>query len=341
MLYAPKTSLNKTYKLFRAINYFTIKLIYNQNLSPVIAYDYLIIDYIIVINITVLLLRKVYADRDMYHKTSNLMTLSINGQIEKFTSILFSKKHEASEAASRKIENKILVGTHHKTGTVWMKNIFSQSCNKLKLKFYNGKLEQSPSDFDVLLQEHSQFDLDKLNAEYKGLHVIRDPRDIIISGCFYHQKAHEKWLHVPQDKFGGLTYQEKIKSYETLDDQILFEMENSSLWNIQAITNWNYNNPAFFEAKYENLIADVDLLLFHQIFTFLGFPGQSIPEILKIAYKNSIFSGNLRKTLHVRAAKEKQWEKYFKPKHKAKFLNLYGDVLIKLGYENNHDWANS
>lgn len=269
------------------------------------------------------------------------MTISMNGQITKIASILFSKKHEASEAVAKKLENKVLVGTHHKTGTVWMKNIFSQSCSKLKLNFFNGKIEQSPSDFDVLLQEHSQFTLDSIDTEYKGLHIIRDPRDIVISGCFYHQKAHEKWLHIPQDKFGGLTYQEKIKSYDTLEDKILFEMENSSLWNIQSIVNWNYTNPAFIEVKYEDLIADVDLLLFHQIFTFLGFSGQFVPEMLKIAYSNSLFSGNLRKTVHVRAGKEKQWEKYFTPKHKAKFLELYDDALIKLGYENNNDWANS
>lgn len=271
----------------------------------------------------------------------NNMNMSINRQIEKLASIFFSKKHGASEAVSKKLENKVLVGTHHKTGTVWMKNIFSQSCSQLKLKFYNGQLEQSPPDFNVLLEEHSQFDFDRLNTEYKGLHIIRDPRDIIISGCFYHQKAHEKWLHISEDKFGGLTYQEKINSYDALDDKILFEMENSSLWNIQAITNWNYTNPAFFEVKYENLIADIDLLLFHKIFTFLGFSGQFIPGMLKIAYKNSIFSGNLRKSVHVRAAKEKQWEKYFKPQHKTKFVELYGDALIKLGYENSNDWANS
>lgn len=270
------------------------------------------------------------------------MNLYTKRQIERIVSIfLLSKKHKATEPTSQKLKNKVLVGTHHKTGTVWMKKIFTQSCNQLKLKFFLGKLDEVPPDFNVFLQDHSQFDLDKLDTEYKGLHIIRDPRDIIISGCFYHQKSHEKWLHAAQDQFGGLTYQQKINSYDSLDDRILFEMENSSLWNINQITNWNYTNPAFFEAKYEDLIADVDLLLFHEIFTFLGFSGSVIPEILKIAYDNSIFSGNLRKSVHVRSARSKQWEKYFKPEHRARFVELYEDTLIKLGYEDNNDWANS
>ena len=270
------------------------------------------------------------------------MNLYTKRQIERFRFMFFgAKKHKALEATSKELKNQVLVGTHHKTGTVWMKNIFTQSCSQLNLKFFTGKFDEAPSDFDVFLQDHSQFDFAQLNVNYKGLHLIRDPRDLIISGCFYHQKAHEKWLHNPQKEFGGLTYQEKINSYDSLDEKIGFEMENSSLYNIKAITNWNYTNPLFFEAKYEDLIRDVDLLLFHQIFTFLGFSGQVMPELLRIAYDNSIFSGNLRKSLHVRSAQEKQWENYFKPKHKAKFLELYGDALIKLGYEDSNDWANS
>ena len=268
------------------------------------------------------------------------MNLHTRRQLERLISIFsLSEKHKALKASTKQLENKVLVGTHHKTGTVWMKNIFNQSCSKLKLKFFNGQSDEVPLDFNVFFQEHSKFNFEKIDAEYKGLHIIRDPRDIIISGCFYHQKSHEKWLHVPQDELGGLTYQEKINSYDSLDEKILFEMENSSAYTIKLIDNWNYSNPAFIEIKYEDLIVDVDLFLFHKIFTFLGFSGEVIPELLRIAYDNSIFSGNLRKSVHVRSAQQKQWEKYFTPQHKAKFLELYGGVLIKLGYEENNDWA--
>ncbi len=261
-------------------------------------------------------------------------------QIERFISILLlSQKHEALKASTKKLKNKVLVGTYHKTGTVWMKKIFTKSCSNLKLKFFSGKSEETPLDFNVFLQNHSKFNFEQLNSEYKGLHLIRDPRDIIISGCFYHQKAHEKCLHIPKHELGGLTYQEKINSYNSLDDKILFEMENSSAYNIKLIDNWDYNNPAFIEVKYEDLILDVDLFLFHKIFTFWGFSGEVIPELLRIAYDNSIFSGNLRKSVHIRSAQQHQCKKYFKPQHKAKFLELYGDILIKLGYEKNNDWA--
>lgn len=240
-----------------------------------------------------------------------------------------------------KLDKKVLVGTHHKTGTVWMKKIFSQICQNFWLKFFYGEQEKLPRNFDIFFQEHSLFDLDKLQMEYRGLHLIRDPRDIIVSGCFYHQKAHEQWLHIKRNEFGGLTYQQKINSYDSLDDQIMFEMEHSGRKSILDMLNWNYTNPAFYEVKYEDLILDENLILFNNIFTFLRFPGEDIPKILKIAYNNSLFSGKLKNSVHIRSGETRQWEKYFKPSHKTRFLELFGNALIKLEYENNDDWANS
>jgi hypothetical protein len=102
---------------------------------------------------------------------------------------------------------------------------------------------------------------------------------------------------------------------------------------------WDYQQPEFMEIKYENLIEDRDLILFHEIFTFLGFPGQAIPALLAIAYQNSLFSGRLQKTLHIRSGKKGQWKQYFTPAHKERFIDLFGEALIQLGYEKDQTWA--
>jgi hypothetical protein len=268
------------------------------------------------------------------------MSTSFKREIRKIKTIFFPLSQKEPAKSSIDLNNRVLVGTHHKTGTVWMKSIFRRICQEFGLKYYSGQQEKMPKDFDVFFQDHSRFDLGKLQIEYRGLHMIRDPRDRIISGCFYHKESREPQLHIKRDEFGGLTYQEKINSYESLDDQIMFEMENSAPYGIRDILNWDYKNPAFFEVKYEDLILDENLILFHKIFVFLGFPGKAIPQILRISYDNSLFSGTLRKSIHIRSGETKQWEKYFKPSHKARFLELFGDALIRLGYESNDDWAN-
>lgn len=232
------------------------------------------------------------------------------------------------------LDHRVLIGTHHKTGTVWMSSIFYSIASYYHLKYYGNRGNQSFGapfgNFDIFFQDKSKFDFDRL-YHYKGLHIIRDPRDVVVSACFYHLKSSEKWLHIKREAFGGLTYQEKLNSYSSFDDQLLFEMENSSRNTIQDMNSWNYHNPDFIEIKYEDLIEDINLHLFRKIFQFLGFKEKIIPRLLKIAYRNSLFSGNV-KSKHVRNGNKNQWIEYLKPIHEERFAALFDNVLIKLNY---------
>jgi hypothetical protein len=236
------------------------------------------------------------------------------------------------------LPEKILIGTHHKTGSAWFSSIFKSVCHYHSLVYYEDRQAGLPRQFDIFMNEHSEFEFDSLPSPYRGIHVIRDPRDVIVSGCFYHQKSGEEWLHQPMDDMDGRTYQQKINSHASLDDQILFEMEHVGARTIKAMMEWDYSRPSFFELKYEELIADLDLQLFYKVFLFLGFPGSAIPSLLAIAYNNSLFSGRVRESLHVRSGDQQQWKKYFTQKHKQRFLELFGDALIVLGYEDDDNW---
>ena len=92
----------------------------------------------------------------------------------------------------------ILVGTHHKSGTVWMKRIFATVAADFGLKFYIGSQAECPPDAKIFMEPHSRFDFDVLERDYRGLHMVRDPRDMIVSACFYHLTSTEPWLHVPR-----------------------------------------------------------------------------------------------------------------------------------------------
>lgn len=234
---------------------------------------------------------------------------------------------------------KILVGMHHKTGSSWMHGIFSKLCGSFQWVFYDGEQASLPGRYEVFFNNHSRFILQEIREPCRGLHMIRDPRDRIVSGCFYHQKSSEEWLHVKQPEFGGLTYQEKINSYGSLDDQLLFEMEHAGRRGIQEMLLWDYSRPEFYEIKYEELIFDHDLRRFHDVFAFLGIPGEILPDSLRIAYDNSLFSGKHRKSPHIRSGQPGQWVTYFNRRHRERFLELFGDALLTLGYESDHQWV--
>lgn len=237
------------------------------------------------------------------------------------------------------LPNLVVVGTHHKTGTAWLMSIFKILADDHGLSYFYGLQEDLPEGTEIFFQHHSLFNFQTLPKPYRGLHMIRDPRDVIISGCLYHQKADEPWLHYSDSAFDGLTYQQKINSLESLDEQISFEMEHAGRRTLEAMLAWDYNQLDFFEVKYEDLIEDQDLLLFHQLFSFLGFPGQTIPALLATAYQNSLFSGKLARSLHLRSGKRNQWKEYFTAQHRQKFASLFGDALIQLGYEKDYSWV--
>ena len=223
-----------------------------------------------------------------------------------------------------------------------MIQVFRKTARRLGLVFVRhlGTDPYMPSDgFDVFYHHHSKFLLSQTGAEYRGLHLIRDPRDTIVSGCFYHQHADEPWLHRKRKKFGGLSYQEKINSYATFSDKLLFELEHSARSAIRHMSRWDYGNPSFMETKYEDLIRDRNLVLFDEIFRFLGFPDECLPEVRRIAYENSLFSRKHKPDGHIRCGSPSQWRLYFGPAHSRRFLEVYGDVLIQLGYENDDRWA--
>ena len=219
-----------------------------------------------------------------------------------------------------------------------MGNIFRQISDRFGLT-YVGRTHEDPAPpgpYDIFHNKHSVFDFPRLGT-FRGLHVIRDPRDQIVSSTFYHEKSDEPWLHVKREEFGGMTYQEKMSSFSSFDDKLLFEMEHAANENITRMKEFDYSDDRFINARYEDLIEDNGLKRFEQIFKFLGFRGGAVGWCLVVSYRNSLFSGTVS-SKHVRSGKSKQWPEYFKPIHKKRFEELFGDVLEQLGYSQDEQW---
>jgi hypothetical protein len=233
---------------------------------------------------------------------------------------------------------RVLVGTHHKCGTVWMKDIFSAVCDHLSLVFYMGEQQHLPRRYDLFFQDHSRFRVSSLVGAHRGLHLIRDPRDLLISGAFYHERdTGEPWLTAPDPQFQGLSYQQMLAGLPSLEEKIRFEMLHIGGATIRDMLAWDYGCPQFYEAKYEDLIDDVEVRQFRDIFTFLGYPEDQMDALLQIAFNGSLFSGRVNG--HVRSGQPRQWQSCFtKPLHRQ-FLEHFGDALVRLGYEQNDQWC--
>ena len=108
----------------------------------------------------------------------------------------------------------ILVGTHHKTGTVLLQHILKDACRLLRWRCtFNHRPTFCASPEDArkenlqlcFLQHGVRFKL-KSGAPYRFIHGIRDPFEVVISGYQYHLRTTEKWAHVEDARWNGTSY---------------------------------------------------------------------------------------------------------------------------------------
>lgn len=104
-----------------------------------------------------------------------------------------------------------------------MSRTFTGIANALNLAMCN-LWEGFVADADIYHVPNPPIPEELSDCSYRGLHLIRDPRDVILSGMHYHLRAPEKWLHDPEPDYGGLSYQEKLNSLDG-DGRLFLEME--------------------------------------------------------------------------------------------------------------------
>jgi hypothetical protein len=233
----------------------------------------------------------------------------------------------------------VLVGTHHKTGTVWMKQVFEAVARECGQPFFLGEQRDLPPGTVVFFQEHSRFEPGRLGSPYRGLHLIRDPRDVVISAAHYHLSAHEPWLDRRRLRFFGRTYRQMLARRTTPADRIRFEMWHVSQRVIRAMAAWDDADPHFLTVKYEDLIQDTGLVLFRRIFGFLGYPEHKLERLCGIAREKSLFSGQVQPSTHVRSGAPGQWRAVFDRELAREFHARFGAALIRLGYEPDDGWC--
>lgn len=236
----------------------------------------------------------------------------------------------------------IIHGGYHKCGTVWFGRVLTAVSEEFGLKFQNCKQDVLEPDTQIFMEWNSRIDFSKITRPYVGSHVVRDPRDVIISGYFYHLWCSEEWTHVPRDRWGGKSYQDYLNSLSQ-EEGIIAEMEWNRGETLHRMGLWNYETPGILEVKYEDMIRDPEAE-FARIFRHYGFDDTQVKKALEIA-DNFQFKkvtgreiGQAQEKHHFRSGKPGDWENHFTETHKVLFKYWFKDLLIVLGYEKNNDW---
>ncbi len=181
-------------------------------------------------------------------------------------------------------------------------------------------------------------------------HVIRDPRDVLISGHRYHLKtkhSHEGWLHRPDPGLRGLSYHQKISAEPDRVSQMLYEMDGKHATTVNEMLSWPYGHDHVMDLRYEDLIEDVDCGLFRAAIERMNIVGFNIDGLVQSYWRNSLFGGLANRSSrarrvnqHVLSGAAQQWRSKLPREVAEIYVQKFGDALIELGYAQDYKWVN-
>ncbi len=267
---------------------------------------------------------------------------------------------------------------HHKCATTWLRGILAelgQLTQRSMATFDNSS--QFQGDLAEYLTEHPLDIIAYTNADIeevrklpfiKSVHLIRDPRDIIVSGYFSHMKSH------PTEGWPELIDHRNHLIAVSKEDGLHAEIEFSGP-TIDLMQTWDYGQKDVLELRYEDVIRDPytwllraglhwelvderDLKAQDEIRNLMNrgyavvrrlsrnrvdlqWSVSKVPEptFLEIAYKhrferNSKGSkrGQEDTASHYRKGVAGDWKEHFTPEVNAHFLERFPNLLEKLGY---------
>jgi hypothetical protein len=226
------------------------------------------------------------------------------------------------------------VAIHHKAMTTYFHAVLRSLAFALNLPFEATHFQRRRPDARLLLFTQSKMDLDSLGP-YRGVHVMRDPRDMIVSGYHYHKWAHEAWLHRLDDH--GESYQEKLNRLDKTSG-LFQEIDHFIFSYRQLLEDWDLDDPDMLEISYEDLMGPEREVRYREIFRHLGFEaaefqlGVDLMRLFEASSRSGNKSGKIAEGSHLRSGRSRQWEAELEPAHLAYIDRELGHVLAKFGY---------
>ena len=272
---------------------------------------------------------------------------------------------------------------HHKCATSWISSIIYIVCRDLNLKFANvhnprmfeNKLDLfvKENNIDFLLYISADMHFVKDIDDFLGFHVIRDPRDIVISAYFAHLYSHSTkgWPALVE-------HREKLQK-ASQDEGLFLEMEFRKK-EFEDLYNWDYFQKNVLEIKMED-IMDAPYKTMVKILSYLEMVEDTISLKYRFLHRFSStinkFNTKSKGLIPFRISRDKipidillgyifqhrysimakgreqgeedvrshyrkgvagDWVNYFNREHRRNFKKNYNDLLIKLGYEKTSDW---
>jgi len=180
------------------------------------------------------------------------------------------------------------------------------------------------------------------NQEYRITRFVRDPRDLVISGYFYHLKGAEPWFrfrqptlkywspingNIPEAMPPNISYAGYLNQLSK-EEGLLAEIEFRK-FHLESLRNWPKDDKYTRVYRYEDILGN-ERAVFSDMFDFYELTG--IEKKLGIYLADRYSMQKMKKDKHIRDPSPEQWKTHFTPRVEAVFEEQYGDILDLLAY---------
>ncbi len=239
---------------------------------------------------------------------------------------------------------------YHKCLTMYTRRVFESTYASPLVPFGSfrhffhrvDEFERFGSNCTVASVSGHAIDLDRYE-DVRVVRFVRDPRDLVVSGYFYHKRAAEPWCKfvgpapvewrvvngaIPAGIGPGRSFAEylnKVSLEEGLQAEIDFRRHH-----FESMLAWPDRDPRILLLRYEDTIGN-EVEIFRKIFEHLELPALTRRVGLHYVdrFRASKRPGSDR---HIRDARSGQWREHFTPALTERFRDEHAEALEKLGY---------
>jgi hypothetical protein len=236
----------------------------------------------------------------------------------------------------------------HKSGSTWLNRITMSLCKKAGIP---AAQFSKRSDFDHDLGQYvaqrgircvawnnAEWELVK-DLNFRAFHVVRDPRDVLVSAYYSHLKTHptKDWPQLAQFR----PFVEKAEMEDALFMEIGFIPDV-----FRRFREWNLDDPRVMNLRLEDISPDPVNKL-RKAYQFIGLfdAGVTEDQFLEVMEEHQFekLSGGRKQgeestNSHYRKGIAGDWQNHFNKRHCNYFKRAMNDILVKYGYEQDENW---
>lgn len=240
--------------------------------------------------------------------------------------------------------------SYHKCLTVYTKRILHAVFNlclpwSRGYRHFNSHLDDFYAGFSrhrVASINNRVLDLERLEP-FRISRFLRDPRDLLVSGYFYHRRGAEAWVTQEAPSADdwyfanaflpdvllerGGSFSQYLQSVPK-EEGLLAELELRR-YHFESMAQWPTSHPDILTFRYEEILGN-ETDVFRQIFELYGLTPLERALGLRFAKKYSL--RKIAADSHVRDPSSGQWRKHFTPRVRQAFDAQYAGLVKQLGY---------